>query len=1106
MRKYLPTAVAVVLISGLGVPAASGVAAAAPTPAPAAGPGTAVTLVTGDRVELIGDRPEIIPAAGRASMPFRVSRDKGRLRVVPGDAAALIAAGRLDPRLFDVTGLLEQRQDDESRADVPLILQYRDGAPRTAVAGARTVRPLVAVNGESVTVAKKNTPDWWREVTEVGALDKIWLNGQRRLTLDRSAAQIGAPAAWQAGLTGRGVRIAVLDTGIDAAHPDLAGKVATAANFTSEPAGDQYGHGTHVASIAAGGAAAGTRYRGVAPDASLLDAKICDATGTCWEDAILAGMQWAADQKAQVANLSVGGWDSPGLDPMEQAVNTLSEQYGMLFVVAAGNAGPYESTVNSPGSAEAALAVASVDRDDVTARSSSRGPRIGDGGLKPDIAAPGVGIVAARAAGTEIGDVVDDHHVAVSGTSMATPHVAGAAALLLQQHPSWTNEQVKATLMSSARIVDGAGVFDQGAGRADVAAAITQSVTAAPASVAFGIARWPHQDGAVVAKTVTYRNTGSAAVSLDLTLPGSGRVFAVSPSRVVVPAGGAAQVRVTAATGDAQVQPGRHTARLVATGAGMTVSTPMAVEKEDERYDVEITRIGRGGGAPGEYLTWLDQVGGDCGDIAFCGGVTSGSESKSTLRMPPGKYTLADFSTPEGTTGLNVMMQFVVDVSRDTALTVDARRAEPVELTAPHASARMTSRGLTVARDVQRPEGVLFYTVSGDGSTPLYTADLGGEQAGKDNVFSIVTAQFAEPGPAGDFLASPYEYNLAKGVFGELFTGLRLQPRQEDFAAVETQYSASGEGREFRAGHYGQPTSGRPELINYVSGPGPRTAAAPLPLRRREYLLASGLKWTSGMEQGDVETGDFDFVLREVEPQVYQAGRVYGRTWGRGVFGPQFAAPHNLGGYRLVGATTRQGDRLIAAFGHFVDSAPGHGWGVTKQVDGSQRLYRDGRLIEEVPFVGRLEVDLPPEPATYRLEATVEKPGLQVSPRVSTAWTFRSGRVDDGQAVALPLLSVRYTPQLDEYNRARPGAGFRVPVELYRQPTAGTAQIATLAVEFSHDDGGTWHRAPLARSGERWLATVDNPAGGAVSLRVTATDTDGNKIEQTTVRGYRVAD
>src|SRR4029453_8028919 len=157
---------------------------------------------------------------------------------------------------------------------------------------------------------------------------------------------------------------------------------------------------------------------------------------------IIAGMEWATAQGAKVVSMSLGGDPTDGTDPMSAAVNELSAASGALFVIAAGNSGAAHP-VGAPGAADAALTVGAVDRADVLADFSSRGPRVGDEGLKPEITAPGVGIVAARAAGTFMGEPVDELYTAANGTSMATPHVAGAAAIIAQQHPGWTGAQIK---------------------------------------------------------------------------------------------------------------------------------------------------------------------------------------------------------------------------------------------------------------------------------------------------------------------------------------------------------------------------------------------------------------------------------------------------------------------------------------------------------------------------------------------------------------------------------------------------------------------------------------------------------------------------------------
>jgi subtilisin family serine protease len=282
--------------------------------------------------------------------------------------------------------------------------------------GAVTLTPKAAaapVSGRSATGAGGS-----------GTVDRVLLDGPVRPTLDRSVAQIGAPTAWAAGHTGKGATVAIVDSGIDVTHPDLVDAVTASADFTASAAGtdDQYGHGTHVASIVTGSGVGHARgYAGVAPDAVLLNAKVINDDGGGTESTTIAGMQWAVAHGATIVNLSLGlAFDADGTDLMSAEVDRLSAQTGALFVVAAGNEGPGPGTIGSPAAAESALTVGAVDAENALTRFSSRGPRYFDDGVKPDITAPGQGIVAALAHGP-----VEGPYIARSGTSMAAPHVAG---------------------------------------------------------------------------------------------------------------------------------------------------------------------------------------------------------------------------------------------------------------------------------------------------------------------------------------------------------------------------------------------------------------------------------------------------------------------------------------------------------------------------------------------------------------------------------------------------------------------------------------------------------------------------------------------------------
>ncbi|MGW0859347.1 S8 family peptidase [Streptomyces sp. NPDC002690] len=537
----------------------------------ASGAGLTVTLITGDTVALGLDadgRPvvrgtEAAPRSDGSPVVFHTLTHDGRTHVVPNDALALLGTGLLDWSLFDVTELAKVAATGRT-GEVPVIVSYTDKAAiarAPKAVGALGGRALPSIDGRSMAVDDSGT--WWagvrgktgstsaaRSTGSLTDVKKVWLNGVAEINLDVSVPQIGADVAWSRGYDGKGVSVAVLDTGIDATHPDVAGSIVEQRDFTANAQGakDGHGHGTHVASTILGtGAASGGRLKGVAPGARLRVGKVCTDSGSCADDAIIAGMEWAAHSGARVVNMSLGGGPTDGTDPLSESLDRLSRDTGTLFVVSAGNDGPVAGTIGSPGAADEALTVAAVDKHDRKAAFSSRGPRIGDHAPKPDIAAPGVDIVAARAAGTSLGTVVDDHYTTASGTSMASPHVTGAAAIVAAQHPELTGAQIKALLMADATDLGYVESF-QGAGRVNVAAAIEPRVFATGTVSLGSIA---HQQEPVTG-TITYTNLTDAAATLRLSASlASGAAAApaglltLGTDEVTLPAGGSAQVPVT---------------------------------------------------------------------------------------------------------------------------------------------------------------------------------------------------------------------------------------------------------------------------------------------------------------------------------------------------------------------------------------------------------------------------------------------------------------------------------------------------------------------------------------------------------------------------------
>ena len=263
---------------------------------------------------------------------------------------------------------------------------------------------------------------------------------------DYGDASINAPAMWDMGYQGGGVTIAIIDTGIDSTHPDLVGKIVSESDFTDDGTTDDLGgHGTHCAGIAAGRRNAATGIAGVAPEASLINAKVLNETGSGDMSWIIKGIEYAIENNADILSISLGGWqeDGTGSDPMSIAV-TNAVDAGYVVVTAAGNDGPGEATIGSPAVSHGAIAVAASDSKGAIADFSSRGPA-GDGRVAIDLAAPGDEIIAPNAFWEDYED-----YTVLSGTSMSCPHVAGAAALLLQAIPGLTPQKLQRALKNGA--------------------------------------------------------------------------------------------------------------------------------------------------------------------------------------------------------------------------------------------------------------------------------------------------------------------------------------------------------------------------------------------------------------------------------------------------------------------------------------------------------------------------------------------------------------------------------------------------------------------------------------------------------------------------------
>ncbi|MFF3466205.1 S8 family peptidase [Streptomyces sp. NPDC001984] len=691
-----------------------------------------VTLITGDKVTVTtaadGTETKEVKGPHGEAVGFQSSQRGKDTYVYPNSTLPYVSAGLLDKNLFNVTQLLADGYDDAHSNHLPLIVNYTDSAARAGVrapalpAGAAKIHTLSSIKGAALTESRDHAADFWSGLTKgtsaqsfaratggaqpsfSDGIAKVWLDGKVKADLADTTAQIGAPEVWAGGNTAKGVDVAVLDTGVDNTHPDLADRIAGSASFVPDEDAlqDVVGHGTHVASIIAGtGAASDGQEKGVAPGASLHIGKVlktkCDAIGcdgvgqVSW---ILAGMEWAArDQHAKIINMSLGGSSSDGTDPLSQAVNDLSKETGALFVVAAGNGSGAPGTVASPGTADAALTVGAVDGSDQLTNFSSQGPREGDFGIKPEITAPGFDVLAANSSQATWTNNTDPYR-AMSGTSMAAPHVAGAAALLAAAHPDWTGQQLKDALINSAQATPQYTPYEAGAGRVDVAAAVRDTVFATGSAYA-GYDLWPHEPGKTVDKEVTYTNTADTPVTLNLAInviDAPEGLFTLSAPRVTVPAHGTSKVTYTANLDKAPLD-SRFSGMIDASDADGKVlaHTLIGVGKEPRSYNLAITVKDRSGKPlPGMLTVAGKNI---CKAALPCSApdfslYTLDSSGTGTIRLPVGTYAAWFQGDVQGThgphsLGLAMLSAPEIVLDQDRAVTLDASQARQVTAVTP---------------------------------------------------------------------------------------------------------------------------------------------------------------------------------------------------------------------------------------------------------------------------------------------------------------------------------------------------------------------------------------------------------------------------------------
>jgi hypothetical protein len=584
----------------------------------------------------------------------------------------------------------------------------------------------------------------------------------------------------------------------------------------------------------------------------------------------------------------------------------------------------------------------------------------------------------------------------------------------------------------------------------------------------------------------------SFAVTGPKGVPAPTAMFAVTPATLTVPAGGQAAVQVTANT-RGEHPAGVYGGSLVATADGAVVQrTPVGLELQPQEFNLTLNNIDRSG-----KPTYLARVIIASLDTDFIEAQDSMTGTSVRRRLPKGRYlvssTVMDLNPTRAVTALTYAD---LSLGADTVLDMDARLGKPVSVGVTKPGAVQTGGYVNVTATVGAGE-TFGYGIGGP-FDEVFSAGLG--TGSTKHVDSKVSAYFARRQADGATTNSPWTVAVALSEPHTILDGYTRVVQERELATVQNDFAASAAGKSaaLKTNYPSWPRLGRDEW-----GAGNELA---LPGRRTDYYASEGgVAWD--VEFDNEVAGAFDWAPDILVPmmyfdeseKVYQAGRTYHESWNKGVFGPAFPVKTRPGQQGL----TRIGNMLDIAASVYSDDQSR--LGSAALVGRFGRLTRDGVVLYQGNATGG-HYDVPAGDAEYKLLINTGRLPLNtLSTQNQVTWTFRSAEAPADTATKLPVSVVRFTPDLDDHNRAGVGGWDLIPFTVQRQGGAKPASTTGLEIEVSYDDGRTWRPAIVQRNGEYGAASIVRPTGmtsGFVSIQSRATLSDGGMVEQKIVRAF----